>query len=134
MVISTQKKLCAASLGYSYPQIELPSEITKNSKETIHDTAIFSKLLLVMDNLSKHLTNFPKDFWILQMSLLWLNPPRKDHLVTNAWSGPKISVLTVKPPALIGPRYITEKFQTNFTQRKWEVTILDDYDSNMIEN
>ena len=62
MVISTQKKSCAASLGYSYPQIELPSEITKNSKETIDDTAIFSKLLLVMDNLSKHLTNFQKDF------------------------------------------------------------------------
>ena len=29
--------------------------------------------------------------------------PREDYLVTNAYSDPKISVPTDKPPALIGP-------------------------------
>ena len=46
---------------YSCPQIELSSEITKNSQETIQDAVVFSKLLLVMDNLFEHLPNFQKD-------------------------------------------------------------------------
>ena len=54
--------------------------------------------------------------------------------MTNAWSGPKISVPADKSPALAGPRYDTEKFQTSPTQRKKDVTFLDDDDSNKMEN
>ena len=45
-----------------------------------------------------------------------------------------IIVPTDKPPALIGPWYDTEKFQTRFTQAKWEVTLFDDDDSKMMDN
>ena len=52
MVHSIQEKSSrAATSRYSFPQIDLSSEITEKSQETIHDAATFSKLLLVMDNL-----------------------------------------------------------------------------------
>ena len=59
----TRRKLVSSpfTLRYSYPQIELSSEITKNSQETIQNAVIFSKLFLVMDNLFEHLQNFQKD-------------------------------------------------------------------------
>ena len=45
IVLSTQEKsLSTIFLRYSCPQIELSSEITENSKETIHDAATFLKL------------------------------------------------------------------------------------------
>ena len=50
-------------------------------------------------------------------------PPTSPH---------KISVTTDNPPALIDAWYDTQKFQSSFTQRKWEVTHLDDVDSHMI--
>ena len=49
-------------------------------------------------------------------------------------SGPKISVPMDKPPAPIGPWYDIEQFQTSPSQKKWEVILLDDDDSNMMEN
>ena len=70
MVLSTQEKSpWTVTLKHSYPQIELSSEIPKNSQETILDVATFANLLLVMDNLFEHLPNF-QDFWILQMKPL----------------------------------------------------------------
>ena len=51
MVLSTQEKSSStATLRYSCPQIELSSENTENSQETIHEAATFLKLVLVMDN------------------------------------------------------------------------------------
>ena len=41
----TRKKLVNSDF-----EVQLSSEITKNSQETIHDAAIFIKLLLFMDN------------------------------------------------------------------------------------
>ena len=49
-------------MRYSCPEIEVTSDITENSQETIHNAATFSKLVLVMDNLFEHLQNFQKDF------------------------------------------------------------------------
>ena len=70
MVLSTQEKSPrTVTLKHSYSQIELSSEITENSQETILDVATFANLLLVMDNLFEHLPNF-QDFWILQMKPL----------------------------------------------------------------
>ena len=69
MVLSAQEKRSwAANLCYSCPQIELFSETTENSHETILDAGTFLKLLLVMDNLFENLPNFQKDFEIPQMS------------------------------------------------------------------
>ena len=84
---------------------------------------------------------FPKMFIFLFLGGLPPCPPAREPMVktpqrsaTNACSGPKISVPTDKPPALTGPLYDTEKFETSFTQAKWEVTLLDGDDSNMMEN
>ena len=49
----------AATLRYSYPQIELFSEITENFKDSMHGAATFPKL---------HLSDSQKDFKIPQMS------------------------------------------------------------------
>ena len=58
----------AATLRYSYPQIELFSEITENFKDSMHGAATFPKLLLIMENLFEHLPDSQKDFKIPQMS------------------------------------------------------------------
>ena len=71
MVLCTQEKSSrAATLRYRCPQIDLSSEITEYSQETIHDAPTCSKLLLVIDNLFEHLLNFQKDFKIPHMSPL----------------------------------------------------------------
>ena len=52
MALSTQEKSSwLDTLWYSWTQVELPSDITENSIQIIHDAANLFKLLLVMDNL-----------------------------------------------------------------------------------
>ena len=55
-----EKSLQAATLMYSCSQIELSSEITKNSQGTIHDKATFLKLPLAMKDPFEHLPNLQK--------------------------------------------------------------------------
>lgn len=63
MILSIQEEsYWETTLKYSCPQIELSLEITENSQKTIHDARNFLKLLLIMQNLFKHLSNFQKGY------------------------------------------------------------------------
>ena len=63
MVLSTkEKRSSVATLRYNCPQIELSTEITENSQETVHNAKTFSKLFLVIDYRFEHLPNFQKGF------------------------------------------------------------------------
>ena len=74
-------------------------------------------------------------FWLLNSANnpLAVNPAEKNTLqqmleVLQRQLSPD------KFPALIGPWYGTEKFQTSFIWRKWKVTFLHEDDTNMKEN
>ena len=66
--------------GIVVPQIEMFSEITKNSQETVRDAATFSKFVSICQIFRRAL-KFHK--W----APYGKSSTREDHVATNAWSG-----------------------------------------------